>query len=246
MKKLFEIDINEDYRRAIISQYFLMIFIFLMVIVIRAHEKSFLEIGSFVELLIFSLLFKFYFMAQRKRNYAYWGISFILGVYIFINLLHFTFISYDIFVLYISFLAAIFLGINSYVMSSPLFYPRVQWWEYDFRFRGDLKTIVKTVDDVMYARVTDLRRGSGCVEAFEYIELDNLVRLQIKLNETIYEIEGIIKTYKQVTPGRPIRYGIKFDLSDENTKKTYYEIKEIWDEENKVKIRNKFQHQARE
>lgn len=240
MRKLFEIDINEDYRRAIISQYFLMIFTFLLSIVVRTHERSIIDFGFIVELALLILVFRFYFQAQKNRNYAYWGISFLVAGYILMNVLHYTFIDYNIFILYISFLAAIFLGINSYVMSSPLFYPRVQWWEYDYRYRGDLKTLVTQKDERFEGRLTDLRRGSGCVEVFNYVELDSDITLEVKLYEKIYIISGTVKTTRQITPGRPIRYGIKFDLTYESTKKIYNEIVKVWDEIKKAKIRTKF------
>lgn len=240
MKSLFEIDINEDFRRAIISQYFLMIFTFLLSIVVRTHERSILEFSFLIEIVLLILVFKFYFQAQKNRNYAYWGLTFLLSGYLVMNVLHYTFIDYDIFILYISFLAGIFLAINSYVMSSPLFYPRVQWWEYDFRYRGDLKTMIRDHDDTYEGRVTDLRRGCGSVEAFSYIQPDCIVTLEIIIYDKVYILQGTVKTTKQVTPGRPFRYGMKFNLADDSIKSVYLELKKVWDESKKAKLRNKF------
>jgi hypothetical protein len=240
MKKIFEIDINEDFKRAIISQYFLMIFTFLLSIVIHTHEKSIINFGFLVEIVLLGLGFKFYFTAQKNRNYAYWGITFLIAGFLIMNVLHYTFVDYDIFILYISFLAGIFLAINSYVMSSPLFYPRVQWWEYDFRFRGDLKTQVETKNKSLEGRLTDLRRGCGSFDIFSYIALDSNVVLKVSIDEKTYLLSGQVKTIKQVTPGRPIRYGVKIDLSDDEVKSTYLDIKKIWDENKKAKLSNKF------
>ena len=240
MRKLFEIDINEDFRRAIISQYFLMVFTFLLSIVVRTHERSVIDFSFLVELILLILTFRFYFQAQKNRNYAYWGITFLVAGFLLMNVLHYTFVDYDIFILYISFLAGIFLAINSYVMSSPLFYPRVQWWEWDFRYRGDLKTIVKIGEKSFEGRVTDLRRGSGSIEAFDYIALDSIVTLEVTVDEKVYIVDAIVKTTKQVTPGRPIRYGMKFELSDDAVKETYTKIIKVWNESKKAKLRNKF------
>lgn len=240
MRKLFEIDINEDFRRAIISQYFLMIFTFLLCLTVRTHERSIIQFGFVIEFLIIAIVFRFYFQAQKKRNYAYWGLTFLVGGYLFFNILHYTFVDYNIFILYITFLAGIFLAINSYVMSSPLFYPRVQWWEYDFRYRGDLKIIVKDGSACFDGRLTDLRRGSGSVEIFGYLNLDSTIEIELDLDEHIYQITGEIKTNKQTTPGRPTRYGVKFDMSDTDIKKIYNDIKRQWDHNKKAKIRNKF------
>lgn len=125
-------------------------------------------------------------------------------------------------------------------MSSPLFYPRVQWWEWDFRYRGDLKTIVKIGEKSFEGRVTDLRRGSGSIEAFDYIALDSVVTLEVTVDEKVYIVDAIVKTTKQVTPGRPIRYGMKFELSDDAVKETYTKIIKVWNESKKAKLRNKF------
>ena len=181
MKKLFEIDINDDFRRAIISQYFLGLFTLILCLATATIDRSVLHLSFYVELFILLGVFKFYFQAQKHRNYAYWTISFLLGLYILMDILIFTFINYDIFVLYISFLASIFLFINCYVMSSPLFFPRVQWWEYDFRYRGDLKSLIRLDEKIFDARLTDLRRNLACVEAFDYIPLQSEIKLETEI-----------------------------------------------------------------
>lgn len=240
MKKLFETDINEDFRRAIVSQYFLMIFTFLMAIVVRAHEETLFHFSFIVELILLGIVFKFYFQAQKFKNYAYWGITFLLGVLLVKNIFYYTFLNHDLFILYITFLAFMFLGINSYVMSSPLFYPRVQWWEYDFRYRGDLKTLIKLEHSHYEARLTDFRRSACCVEAFDYIDLDREITLEILYKDKTYIIDGVIKTNKVIVPGRPIRYGIKFDINNEDIKVVYNTIRTIWNENKRAKIRSKF------
>ncbi len=126
-------------------------------------------------------------------------------------------------------------------MSSPLYFPRIQWWEYDFRYRGDLKTLVKLDEKSFEGRVTDIRRGSGSIEVFNYIPLDSVVTLEVTVDEKVYIVDSTIKTTKQVTPGRPVRYGIKFDLADESIKTIYTKIIKVWNESKKAKLRSKFQ-----
>jgi len=240
MRKLFEIDINEDFKSAIISQYFLMIFTFLVIITGRMHERSFFQISFLVEIVLAALTFKFLFQAQKQRNYAYWGITIIVGIYLFVNLLHYTFIDYNILNLYVVFISSFFLLLNSYIMSSPLFFPRVQWWEWDFRYRGDLKALIKYNDKIIESRLTDLRRHAGCIEAFEYISLDTEVMLEVVFEDDIYEIPCSIKTNKQVIPGRPMRYGVKFNLLNELNKINLSKLSKVWSENKKVKLRRKF------
>lgn len=240
MKKFFEIDINDDFRRAIISQYFLMFFTFVLSLLTAFKDRTFLNFGFLIELILLVLAFNFYFKAQKNRNYAYWTLSFFIGLYILLDLLRFTFVHYDILVLYIGFLAFIFLFINCYVMSSPLFYPRVQWWEYDFRYRGDLKAHLRFEDQLYFARLTDLRRGAACVEAFDYLPLNSKVELEAEFENDIFVLKGVIKTNKEVVPGRPLRYGLKFELEDPESRKTLSKLISIWNKNIKVKLRNKF------
>ncbi|MEX0798983.1 MAG: hypothetical protein WD025_06045, partial [Bacteriovoracaceae bacterium] len=143
MKKLFEIDLNEDYKSSLISQYILMFITLSLSVMVRTHERTFIEFNFILEFSLLIALFNFYFKAQKQRNYSFWGISMLLGLYLLKVILKYTFIDYQIFILYLAFLAALFLFINCYIMSSPLFFPRVQWWEYDFRYRGDLKSFIK-------------------------------------------------------------------------------------------------------
>ena len=179
-------------------------------------------------------------ISQKQRNYSFWGISFLLGLYLLKVILKYTFIDYQIFILYFGFLAVLFLGINCYIMSSPLFFPRVQWWEYDFRYRGDLKSFIKIGDKIIESRVTDLRRDAACVESFEAIDLDSKIDLEVEHDGSIYMAPATVKTSKEIIKGRPIRYGIVFDLKNEEFRSSYQTLKKLWAKNKKVKIRRKF------
>lgn len=240
MKKLFEIDLNEDYRNSRFSQFVLMALTFILSAAVRIHEKNFVELNFLLEIFIIGAVFNAYFKAQKQRNYSFWGISFLLGLFLLQNVVKYTFEDYQIFILYIAFLAGIFLTINCYIMSSPLFFPRVQWWEYDFRYRGDLKSFIKLKDEVIESRVTDLRRECACVESFNRIDLGSEFELEMEHEDKNYVIPAIVKTSKEVIKGRPIRYGIEFDLEDEKNKAQYDDLKEIWASNKKAKIRTKF------
>lgn len=240
MKKLFEIDLNEDYKSSLISQYVLTIITLSLCLVVRTHERSFIEFNFLLEFFFLLATFNFYFKAQKRRNYSFWGISTILGLYISRIVLKYTFIDYQVFILYLGFLAGVFLFINCYIMSSPIFFPRVQWWEYDFRYRGDLKSYIKLSDKMIESRVTDLRRDAACVESFEALDLDTKIDLEVEHEGKVYLVPAKIKTSKEYVKGRPIRYGIVFNLTEEDSKIEFNELKKIWNQNKKVKIRKKF------
>ncbi len=240
MKKIFEIDLNEDYRSSLVTQYILTFLTLTLSVIMRLHERSIIEFNFLLEILILSFIFNSYFKAQKQRNYSFWGISFLLGIYLLKAILKYTFVDYQIYILYFAFLAAFFLAINCYIMSSPLFFPRVQWWEYDFRYRGDLKSFIKVGEKIIESRVTDLRRDAACVESFELLDLGSRIDLEVEHNGGLYMAPAIVKTSKEVIKGRPIRYGIVFDLKDENFKANYQTLKKLWAKNKKVKIRRKF------
>jgi hypothetical protein len=244
MSKIFELDINDDFRKAILSQAVLMFFVFVLSLITSIQERSVFELSYLVEVVLLSLGFNFYFKAQRHRNYAYWTISLGVFIYLLLDILRYTFIDYNILVLYLGFLSLIFLFINLYVMSSPLFFPRVQWWEYDFRYRGDLKSIIKFDGKQINSRLTDLRRNSACVEGFDFIQLEKDISLEIEFEEKNYVLNGKLKTIRNIVPGRPFRYGIKFDFEKEESKRCYQELLNIWKKNKQVKLRSKFSDES--
>jgi hypothetical protein len=182
----------------------------------------------------------FYYKAQRNRNYAYWTISLGIFVYLLLDILQSTFVTGNIFILYLALIAVIFLILNCYTMSSPLFYPRVQWWEYNYQFRGDLKSLIRFDGTVMKARLTDYRRYSACVECFDFIPLDSDIFVEVDFDDQNFLLKGKVKTYKGVIAGRPFRYGVKFAFDDVITKDVYLKLLKIWKNNKQVKLRNKF------
>ena len=240
MRKLLEISTPEEEKRAILTQIALALITVALAIFVRRHDRNFFDIDFVVEIFVLVAMFRFYVRAYKNKNYAYWGISGLIGCYLLRHILHFTFIEYDIFILYLGFLGAIFLSINCFVMSSPLYYPRVQWWEYDFRYRGDLKAIIKKGAEQYEARVIDLRRGCVSLETFEYIDLGTEVESEVQYGSKIYSMTGTLKTLRQLVPGRPYRYGVNLKFDEDTDRKTYMELKKIWSLNKKVKLRRKF------
>ena len=240
MKKLFEIDLNEDYKSSLISQYALMFITLALCLVVRTHERTFIEFNFLLEFFFLVATFNFYFKAQKQRNYSFWGISLILSLYVLRIVLKYTFIDYQVFILYLGFLAGLFLSINCYIMSSPIFFPRVQWWEYDFRYRGDLKSFIKLPGKNIESRVTDLRRDAACVESFVPLDLGTNIELEVEHDGVVYLVPASIRTSKEYVKGRPIRYGIVFNLTEEYNKSQFQKLKKLWNKNKTVKIRRKF------
>lgn len=240
MKKLLEIKDIEEFRKQKITMLILIFLIFAMFILVRLTDKSFFKISFYLEFIFLFITTRFYARSHQNKNYAFWGVSLVIGLYLVKNILNFTFVDYNIFVLYIAFLAMLFLGINCFVMSSPLYYPRVQWWEYDFRYRGELKGTLVLDDKNFDVRVSDLRRECVSILSFEQIELGAEVKAEIPFGQKLFNITGKVHTKREVIPGRPIHYGVKIKLSNSTERKNLTELKKVWNLQKKANIRRKF------
>jgi hypothetical protein len=232
--------ILDDYKKANAILFTQMVMTFILFVYESSHSKNIFSLFFIFKILFFVILYRFYFKSQKNRDYAFWGITFIIFLYLVQLLLHYTFIDYNAIVLYLTFVSMAFLGICIYVMSSPLFFPRVQWWEYDFRFRGDIKTKVSLNDTQVDGRLSDLRREAACIEMFELFEPGADVVLELSKHEEPFKLTGTIVTIKRTVPGRPFRYGVKLKTENSETRKEYERLKEVWDSSKKVKIRKKF------
>lgn len=246
MRKFLEIEFNDDYKKSLFTQYLISILVFSLFLLTRSIERTFFDLDFYVEGLLLLLVLKFYRQSHKERNYAFWGLTLMITLYLIKHILYFTFIDYNIVVLYFSFLAGLFLFINSYIMSSPLYYPRIQWWEYDFRFSGELKVTVRVEDGEFEARLADLRRNAFSILSFENFPIDSSVEVEVPYGEKIYTISGTIKTTREIIPGRPIQYGVILDERTEFQKQSIADLKKIWKLHNTANLRRKFAAQKEE
>lgn len=232
--------LDDDFAKAIFVFYLQLIMHFALYFLIGVVEEKFFTTPFFAFLLFWIFIYKFIHRSLFQQNYSYWALNLLALVFFLKSVFTYTFVESHIVALYFSFLGLIFLFMNAYIMSSPLFFPRVQWWEYDFRYRGDLKIKIDHNGDRFPARLTDLRRSEACVEAFEDMKIRETFNLEIELDEKLFSIKGEIKTKKQIIPGRPFRYGIKIEFISPLQRKNFYELEKYWKNQKKVKMRRKF------
>lgn len=232
--------VMDNYKKSTVILFTQMVMTFILFVYEASYSKSIFSLLFILKVLGFLMLYKFFFKAQKSRDYAFWGISLIVGLYLVQTILHYTFIHYNAPILYLSFMAIAFLAICSYAMSSPLYFPRVQWWEYDYRYRGDIKVNVKYNNLELEGRISDLRREVVCIELFEILELGVAIQIEIVKHDKPYKLTGNLVTMKRTIPGRPFRYGVTLDTDNDEIKKEYDLLKEVWDSSKKVKIRKKF------
>ncbi|MFT6631594.1 MAG: hypothetical protein ACJAS4_001545 [Bacteriovoracaceae bacterium] len=240
MRKLLEIEFNDEIRKVNLIVWIFSFLTFALFLLTRVAEKAIFNIGFFIELTFIFVVLRFYGRALRNRNYAFWGLTLVLSLYLFMNILQYTFMDYNIFILYVAFLSSLFLGINGYILSSPLYFPRIQWWEYDFRYRGELKATAILNDEESEIRVADVRRESMSLLSFSQIRLGQEIKIDIPFGEKVFEVTGKLKTAREDIPGRPIRYGVKLDVEKDTERKNYLELRKVWNMKKNANFRRKF------
>jgi len=136
----------------------------------------------------------------------------------------------------------IFLGfvILLYLVASPLYYPRVNWWESDFRYRGDIVIDVTYKEKMLEGRLTDLRRQAGCVVLFDEIMLGEELLLKTEYGEKLIYLTGEVVSRRETLPGRGITYGFYFKLENEDDKKSLNHLRKEWKDKHKLRMREKF------
>lgn len=240
MRKLQEIRDREEFKRTLLTFYFTSILTVAMFVITRISEKSVFNLGFFIELGFLIVSLRFYLKAQVNKNYAFWGVVAALFIYIGMHLLHYTFIDHNILVIYLGMLALIFIFLNAYSLSSPLYYPRIQWWEYDFRYRGELKAKLKLETKESDVRLVDLRRQCISITAFDHLHLGEAYSVELQYGQRTFLLDAFLNTAREDIPGRPIRYGLKLNISSEERKRDYLELQKIWNMHKKANIRRKF------
>lgn len=229
-------ELHEELKSVRIISLVLMIVVVGLSMVERVKTNTLISFPALFEVSFVLMIFRGYIKSLKNFNYGFWGFSAVILVFILKSAVVFFFVSFNQLLIILSLFALILFLINSYTMSSPLYYSRVQWWEYDYKYRADLK-IKLNIDNQNYpARLSDLRRSEASVEAFEVFKIDTKGKIILKYDETVYELEFVIKSFKSIINGRPNRYGVKFKKNN----KSFSAIKKIWAKNKSVKLRSKF------
>lgn len=233
MSNIKNLDIREELKSVRYITLLVALMTIVTLVVAKIQSKELVRFFTFVELIFFMAIFRGYLGSIKKLNYGLWGFSFIILLITFRNIIHFSFVNFDIFLLYINLFSLTLFMINSYVMSSPLYYPRVRWWEYDYKYRADIKVFLKFDNEKYEGRLTDLRRSEASIEMFEHVNLEETGELVAR---DLLPVSFQIKNSKDIIHGRPIRYGLRFYKKD----KAFLALKSFWSENKSVKLRNKF------
>ena len=187
---------------------------------------------------IIALSLKSFRQVLLNFQYSFWSFAFVFSLYILLAI-----VETDNRVVFNSYLIAfILLVVLCLIVSSPLFYPRITWWEYDFRFRGELKIRVHKKNLETLGRLTDLRRGAGCIVLFEKLELGTEFFIDYKNGDEINSYLVKIISHRSSTQGRGYTYGVKFVFSQQADRDRFRVFSNLWKVRKKAKRQAKFQN----
>lgn len=205
--------------------------------------QSVLNFSFIFQLILLIAGFNFYYNALSGLYYSFWNISFILIAYYTVSLSRNFLVIGHPFVGFLYFLSFIILLICCYIISSPLYYPLVNWWEYDFRFRADIRCWVEVDGQLHRGRLSDLRRGAACLELFQSIPVGQPVQINVEILNQKFTLFSEVRSRREPIMGRSIVYGIKFINNDLEHNQRLRLLTNYWKESKKIKIRNKFSTQ---
>ncbi|MFT6068771.1 MAG: hypothetical protein ACJAT2_002410 [Bacteriovoracaceae bacterium] len=191
-----------------------------------------------ISVALLSVFYKSFFTTKKELFYSFWTFSTALALFIFYKVIFSECTSFESALLYLTGLSL--LGVEVYILSSPIYYPRVMWWEYDFRYRTDLKVdIFSEATEKSESRITDLRRNAGCIASFEEIKPGTIIKVESpRYFKGILEVEIISKRIYSL--GRPFSYGVKFCLNNPEEVSAYNDLLNFWKNESIERRQRKF------
>lgn len=188
-------------------------------------------------LLLVSL--NFHFRAIRQLFNTFWSLTLMLLIFYFISFTRNALVLDNSLTAFWYCLAFFLLVIAAWQISTPLYYPMVQWWEYDFRFRPDIRVTAKDSNGDFPARLTDLRRGAGCVVMFHAVPVGGTFSIHTDVLSQRFGLKAEVVSRKEPILGRAYTYGVRFDVEDLEQRQRLKLITNYWCESKKMKKRSK-------
>ena len=202
-------------------------------------------LGGLVEIAFLSFLYLFLMKTAKELYYSFWSFAFLLACYLFIGLFKGAFIQDGVLFFFLYLLASIFFGIQIYILSSPIYFPKVSWWVYDFRYRDDLKIHIKlnlknSEIEKAPGRLTDLRREAGCVILFKDLKVGEVFSIAPMEQLDLFRFTAEVMSKREYCVGRGITYGVKFHLNTVEEKEDFKNFAYLWKVDRVTKKRKNY------
>ncbi len=154
--------------------------------------------------------FLLFLQAIKRLLYSYWSFLFISTLYSLSFVIDFGLGRISLAEMLT---LATFIGLNilqASMMMRPIFYPMPNWWEYDFRYRTDIKAKIKVKDKFYDVRIADVRMGEVAIHSFHELEAGDRILLTgiDEIDKTLSIIFDVATVRKNIV-GRPHIIGLK-------------------------------------
>ncbi len=238
---LQQLNLKKEFDKSVLLYYFHGSIVFLALAVELLSGKLPLSIYTIVKIVYLGIIYNLCLKTQKRLYYSFWTFSIAIGIYILMGILQNRGVRGNSLLIMLYSLAFIGLFIKMYIISSPIFYPRVRWWEYDFRYRGDLHVNVDTDDRNIRGRLSDLRRGAGCLILFESLPINHTLEIKADSVSEEIKLKATIVSKREYSLGRGFKYGIRFIFKDKEAGKVFQHFSHFWRINNKAKLEAKFE-----
>jgi len=216
------------------------VFVFIGFVSEALVTQSVLNFSFIFQFILLLVSYNFYYSALSNLYYSYWNMSLIFGIYYLVSLSRNFLVMGNPTIGFLFLLSVCFLIMGCYIISSPLYYPRFHWWEYDFRFRADIRCWVEVDGKQFRGRLSDMRRGAACLELFNSMPVGHPILISVEILNQNFILYGEVRSKREPIIGRSIVYGVKFVNQDIEQKQRLKFLTNYWNETKKIKIRNKF------
>lgn len=250
MFKPKKFQLNREHKRAYYLQTYAMFMLFFgltyeVLLGIQSFDWAFI-----LKFIFLGFIYNIYYKTFYKLDLYYWLFSFFIGCYFFWCLFA-SIVKTDNYILFYIYLTSnLAIWLKFYIMSSPIFFPRTLWWEYDFRYRSDLHIVVEVHSDSLVesfeGRMTDIRRAAACVVLFQDLPMRKKIFIKAKKQDQVIEIKAVILSRKEYLFGRGITYGVKLLLKSQEEKDLYKMFSKFYKEHHRKKLSSKFIHTNKE
>lgn len=196
--------------------------------------------GFLVRVILILYFYSLYKKTLQNLLYTFWSFTFFCAIFFAIGVVQNSLgeIRPELLVFYSLGLAL--LMVEAYIMGSPIYFPRVRWWEYDFRYRGDLKIEVIHADRPFQGRLMDVRRSAGGLILFEEFELKDKLLIKVVLPDREVRLPARIFSKREPVVGRGVHYGVGFELESPFEKRTYALLRKFWKNHFSMRLKLKY------
>lgn len=216
-------------------------FSLLVIALILQIALDFRSSWNILTILILLFFYRHFLRTVREVLYTFWFMASVLFIYLSIGLIKSFFIYGGMGLVSAHFLALLFLCVEMYMLYSPIYFPRVNWWEYDFRYRHELKVEVHKGENHWEGRLSDLRRHAACLVSFEDFELGENLELKLPSNNESLLLRGEVVSRRIYSIGRGTIYGMKLHFNSTQERRAFDRFSSKWRSEGNFKTRMKFE-----